>query len=156
MAGDTRGPRHAKPVVLCVAQNMNMNRIFWLHPTKVFRYSLLLAIMVDGLIYTRVKIGGSNGSSSVNGLKGCLILWLFILPPRSGLILDNCRIHHVDRVEEMCNPRCVYHFSHYHGWHAFQRYQAHQPPTVLTRPQPNWRVLFLDQTLHSSQWTRIP
>jgi hypothetical protein len=31
------------------------------------------------------------------------------------LILDNCRIHHVDGVEEMCNARWVHHFSHYHN-----------------------------------------
>jgi hypothetical protein len=27
--------------------------------------------------------------------------------PRSVLILDNCRIHHVDGVKEICNPSCV-------------------------------------------------
>jgi hypothetical protein len=55
--------------------------------------------------------------------------------PRSVLILDNCRIHHVDGVEEMCNPRCVSSFlsllwlTHW--------YQAHLSPTVLAGPQPN-------------------
>jgi transposase len=70
-------------------------------------YSLLPAITVDGLIYTHVKIGGYNGEQFVDWLEGLLEVMNPYPAPRSVLILDNCRIHHVEEVEEMCNAKSV-------------------------------------------------
>ncbi|KAJ6540645.1 hypothetical protein B0H19DRAFT_959893, partial [Mycena capillaripes] len=66
-----------------------------------------------GLIYTHVKIGGYNGEQFIEWLEGLLQVMNPYPAPRSVLILDNCRIHHVDGVEEMCNARFVHSFSHY-------------------------------------------
>jgi transposase len=70
-------------------------------------YSLLPAITVDGLIYTHVKIGGYNGEQFVDWLEGLLEVMNPYPAPRSVLIIDNCRIHHVEEVEEMCNAKSV-------------------------------------------------
>jgi hypothetical protein len=52
-----------------------------------------------------VKIGGYNGDQFVDWLEGLLEVMNPYPAPRSILILDNCRIHHVAEVEEMCNAK---------------------------------------------------
>lgn len=69
------------------------------------RYSLLPAITVDGIIYSDVKVGGYNGEQFLVWLEGLLKEMNPYPAPRSVLILDNCRIHHVPGVEEMCKER---------------------------------------------------
>jgi len=71
------------------------------------RYSLLPAITVHGLIYTHVKIGGYNGEQFAEWLEGLLEVMNPYLTPKSVLILDNCRIHHVDEVQELCDAKGV-------------------------------------------------
>ncbi|KAF7335978.1 DDE family endonuclease [Mycena sanguinolenta] len=71
------------------------------------RYSLLPAITIDGLIYTHVKVGGYNGEQFVEWLEGLLQVMNPYPAPHSVLILDNCRIHHVDDVQEMCDAKGV-------------------------------------------------
>ncbi|KAJ8094796.1 hypothetical protein PM082_010007 [Marasmius tenuissimus] len=63
------------------------------------------ALTMDGIIYSHVKLGGYNGDE--------FILWLQALmphmnpypAPQSVLVVDNCRIHHVEGVEEVCEER---------------------------------------------------
>jgi len=71
------------------------------------RYSLLPAITVDGLIYSHIKVGGYNGEQFLEYLDGLMDQMNPYPAPRSVLVIDNCRIHHVFGVEELCESRCV-------------------------------------------------
>jgi hypothetical protein len=65
---------------------------------------------VDGLIHTHVKAGRYNGKQFMEWLERLLEVMNPYPAPQSVLILDNCRIHHVEGVEEMRNARCVHLF----------------------------------------------
>ena len=85
------------PGTLCLAC------IFLYHAVSfISRYSLLPAITTEGIIYSHVKLGGYNGDEFLEWLAGLLPIMNPYPAPRSVLILDNCRIHHVPGVEEMC------------------------------------------------------
>jgi hypothetical protein len=71
------------------------------------RYSLLPAITVDGLIYSHIKVGGYNGEEFLEYLEGLMDQMNPYPAPRSVLVIDNCWIHHVFGVEELCEERCV-------------------------------------------------
>ncbi|KAJ7580330.1 hypothetical protein C8J56DRAFT_735977, partial [Mycena floridula] len=68
-----------------------------------FRYSLLPALTLDGVIYCQVKAGGYNGDEFMDWLEGLLEIMNPFPAPNSVLILDNCCIHHVEGVQEMCD-----------------------------------------------------
>jgi hypothetical protein len=70
-------------------------------------YSLLPAITIDSLIYTHIKVGGYNGEQFVEWFEGLPQVMNPYPAPHSVLILDNCRIHHVDEVQEMCDAKFV-------------------------------------------------
>ncbi|KIK76756.1 hypothetical protein PAXRUDRAFT_75060, partial [Paxillus rubicundulus Ve08.2h10] len=65
-------------------------------------YSLLPAIMTNGIIYSHIKVGSYNGDQFIEYLQGLLNVMNPYLQPHSVLVMDNCRIHHVDGVEELC------------------------------------------------------
>lgn len=65
-------------------------------------YSLLPAITTDGIIFSHIKLGGYNGEQFLLWLEGLLKVMNPYPAKHSILVLDNCRIHHVDGVEEMC------------------------------------------------------
>ena len=71
--------------------------LLWLH-----RYSLLPALTVNGIIYSHIKEGAYNGDQFTAWLEGLLEVMNPYPAPNSVLILDNCRIHHVEGVEELC------------------------------------------------------
>lgn len=68
----------------------------------MFSYSVLPAISTSGIIYSHIKIGGYNGDDFLLWLEGLLGQMNRYPSPHSVLILDNCRIHHVPGVEELC------------------------------------------------------
>ncbi|KAF8078347.1 hypothetical protein FPV67DRAFT_1389884, partial [Lyophyllum atratum] len=59
-------------------------------------------ITMNGIIYSHVKIGGYNGDQFLEWLEGLLRVMNPYPAPQSVLVLDNCRIHHVPGVEELC------------------------------------------------------
>ncbi|KAJ7753622.1 hypothetical protein DFH07DRAFT_744261, partial [Mycena maculata] len=59
------------------------------------------------IIYSHIKEGGYNGDQFMLWLEGLLAIMNPYPAPQSILILDNCRIHHVKGVEEMCANACV-------------------------------------------------
>jgi hypothetical protein len=69
------------------------------------RYSLLPAITTDGIIYSHIKVGGYNGDQFIEYLQGLLNVMNPYPESHSVLVMDNCRIHHVDGVEELCTER---------------------------------------------------
>ncbi|KAJ7202543.1 hypothetical protein GGX14DRAFT_370262 [Mycena pura] len=66
------------------------------------RYSLLPALSTEGIIYSHIKTGGYNGDQFLLWLEGLLQVMNRYPAKHSILVLDNCRIHHVDGVEERC------------------------------------------------------
>lgn len=71
------------------------------------RYSLLPAITVDGIIYSHIKVGGYDGDEFIEYLDGLTAEMNPYPGLRSVLVIDNCRIHHVVGVEELCAARYV-------------------------------------------------
>lgn len=67
---------------------------------------MLLVLSVD-IIYSHSKIGSYNGDQFMEWLEGLLSVMNPYPAPHSVLILDNCRIHHVPGVEELCEERSV-------------------------------------------------
>jgi hypothetical protein len=68
---------------------------------------MLPALTVDGIIYSHIKIGGYNGNQFMEWVEGVLSVMNAYPAPQSVLILDNCRIHHVPGVEELCEEQLV-------------------------------------------------
>jgi hypothetical protein len=71
----------------------------------IFRYSILLAIMLDGIIYSQIMHGSFNGETFKMWLEGLLEEMNPYLEPNSVLVVDNCTIHHVKGIQEMCDER---------------------------------------------------
>jgi hypothetical protein len=59
-------------------------------------------ITVDGILYSHIKIGGYDGDEFMEYLDGLTAEMNPYPAPQSVLVIDNCRIHHVVRVEELC------------------------------------------------------
>ncbi|KAJ7230136.1 hypothetical protein GGX14DRAFT_315442, partial [Mycena pura] len=55
-----------------------------------------------GIIYSHIKEGGYNGDQFLLWLDGLLEVMNHYPQKHSVLVLDNCRIHHVEGVEERC------------------------------------------------------
>ncbi|KAF8888945.1 hypothetical protein CPB84DRAFT_1628129, partial [Gymnopilus junonius] len=66
-------------------------------------YSVLPAITMEGIIYSHITVGSYDGDKFLHWLAGLLEVMNPYPGPRSVLILDNCCIHHVEGVEEMCD-----------------------------------------------------
>jgi hypothetical protein len=71
----------------------------------IFRYSMLPGLTMGGIIYSHIKMGGYNGDQFIEWLEGLLQIMNPYPAPNSVLIFDNCRIHHVEGVEELCEAR---------------------------------------------------
>ncbi|KAJ7186269.1 hypothetical protein GGX14DRAFT_383621, partial [Mycena pura] len=69
------------------------------------RYSVLPALTCDGVLYSHVKLGGYNGEEFCIWLNGLMQRMQPYPGPRSVLVIDNCTIHHVAEVEEICSAR---------------------------------------------------
>jgi hypothetical protein len=62
---------------------------------------------MDGIIYSHIKVGSYNGDEFLEYLTGLLTQMNPYPEPRSVLVIDNCRIHHVAGVEDLCAARYV-------------------------------------------------
>ena len=78
------------------------------------RYSLLPALSQDGIIYSNIKLGSYDGNSFLGYLKGLLEVMNPYPAPRSVLVLDNCHIHHVTGVRELCDQWCIQQYYRYY------------------------------------------
>jgi hypothetical protein len=85
--------------------------VCWLHIVVqywyscLFRYTMLPALSSEGLIYAKVKAGPFNGDSFLQYIEEVLEHMNPYPAPQSVLIMDNCSIHRVDGVAELCNAR---------------------------------------------------
>ncbi|KAJ7351609.1 hypothetical protein DFH08DRAFT_653313, partial [Mycena albidolilacea] len=70
--------------------------------TKGLRARKRCCFVLDGIIYSHIKTGGYNGDQFLLWLEGLLQVMNPYPAKNSDLVLDNCRIHKVEGVEEMC------------------------------------------------------
>ena len=68
-------------------------------------YSILPAITLDGIIYSETIQGSCNGVTFKAWLEGLLEEMNPYLEPKSVLVVDNCGIHLVEGVHEICDER---------------------------------------------------
>lgn len=73
--------------------------------TLYYRYSILPALTQDGIIFSDIKLGAYDGESFLYFLEGLMKHMNPYPGPRSVLVLDNCAIHHVPGVDELCANR---------------------------------------------------
>jgi hypothetical protein len=78
------------------------------NPLQICRYSVLPALTMDGIIFLNVVNGSFDGDSFQEFL--CRLLQVMNPYPakNSVLVMDNCRIHHVDGVAELCSERYTF------------------------------------------------
>ncbi len=69
---------------------------------SLFRYSMLPAISLSGLIFSHIKLGRFNGHNFVTALKELVSMMNPYPSPNSILVMDNDAIHHVSEVEKIC------------------------------------------------------
>lgn len=118
MGGQSKAFEHASVAILYVEPGMP----FFDHDTvrhaypSITSYSMLPAITVDGIIYSHIKIGSYNGNQFLEWLEGVLGVMNPYPAPHSVLILDNCQIHHVPGVVELCDEWYVIYVSIWCGW----------------------------------------
>ena len=73
-----------------------------IHSSTAFRYSILPAFSLEGILEVKMVTGSFDGTL----LKCFLSLLDEMKPypePHSVLVMDNCAIHHVDSVQDMCD-----------------------------------------------------
>lgn len=72
---------------------------------RFWRYSILPALLQDGIFYSTIKLGAYDGDSFLAFLEGLLEHMNPYPAPCSVLVMDNCAIHHVPGVRELCVKR---------------------------------------------------
>jgi hypothetical protein len=106
MAGHIKECAHGSAAILFVGLGVVVMFSFQSKKYQpLHSYSLFPAITMDGIIYSHIKVGGYNGDQFLEYLEGLLAVMNPYPAPKSVLILDNCSIHHVEGVEEMCTAR---------------------------------------------------
>lgn len=70
-----------------------------------FRYSVLPALTLDGIIFSSIVEGSFNGESFMDFLEGLLDNMNLYPQTHSVLVMDNCAIHHVEDVQAMCDEK---------------------------------------------------
>ncbi|KIJ56998.1 hypothetical protein M422DRAFT_148947, partial [Sphaerobolus stellatus SS14] len=68
---------------------------------------VLPALSMEGIMYLHVARGSFDGNSFLEFLTGLLKVMNPYPEPKSVLVMDNCTIHHVEGVEELCCERYV-------------------------------------------------
>jgi len=71
------------------------------------RYSVLPGLSLNGIVYAQIIQGSFNGSTFKIFLKGLLACMNPYPSPQSVLVMDNCAIHHVEGIQEMCDEASV-------------------------------------------------
>ena len=72
-----------------------------------FSYSVLPALSLEGVIYSDIVEGSYNGKKFVRFVDELTSVMNPYPGKNSVLVMDNCRIHHVPEVEEVCAAKYV-------------------------------------------------
>ncbi|KAF9780466.1 hypothetical protein BJ322DRAFT_1011813 [Thelephora terrestris] len=59
----------------------------------------------EGLVYTKIIVGPYDGDSFVRYIENLVEHMNPYPAPKSILLMDNCSIHHVEGVSELCSAR---------------------------------------------------
>ena len=85
---------------------MSFNSTFGIFPNIIFfRFSVLPALTINGVIYLHVVRGSFEGDLFLDFISGLLKQMNPYPGSKSVLMMDNCAIHHVQGVAELCNER---------------------------------------------------
>ena len=71
----------------------------------LYSISLLPALSLDGILFAQMVKGSFNGNTFKIFLSGLLMCMNPYPAPNSVLVMDNCAIHHVEGIQEMCDER---------------------------------------------------
>lgn len=71
------------------------------------RWTVLPALWEEGVLHVDIKPGGYNGDEFMGFVEDLLEHMLPYPNERSVLFWDNCPIHHVDGIQEMCDTAYV-------------------------------------------------
>ena len=72
-----------------------------------FSYSVLLALSLEGVIYSDIVKGSYDGKKFVRFVDELMSVMNPYPGKNSVLVMDNCQIHHVPEVEEVCAAKYV-------------------------------------------------
>ena len=87
---------------------MSILASFFMVPyNKHCRYSVLPALTMDGIIFLNVVKGSFDGDTFQEFLSGLLQVMNPYPGENSVLVMDNCAIHHVEGVAELCHEQSV-------------------------------------------------
>ena len=93
---------------VCAWKGVSQFIKYYLNTTNLLsRYSLLPALCSDGIIYSRIREGAYDGAAFLGYVKALMPRMNRWPAARSVLVLDNCSIHHLTEVEEVCEERYV-------------------------------------------------
>ena len=67
-----------------------------------FRYSILPALSLEGILEVKKVPGSFDGTLFKCFLSSLLDEMKPYLEPHSVLVMDNCAIHHIDGIQDMC------------------------------------------------------
>ncbi|KIJ22971.1 hypothetical protein M422DRAFT_196484, partial [Sphaerobolus stellatus SS14] len=73
-----------------------------------FMYSLLPALCSDGIIYADIRKGAYNGPAFIQYIEDLLDHMNPKPQPKSVHVMDNCAIHHIEEVMELCEEHGVH------------------------------------------------
>jgi hypothetical protein len=68
---------------------------------------MLPALSLEGILYIQIVHGSFNSTTFTIFLEGLPQCMNPYPGPKSVLAMDNCMIHHVKGVQEMCDEQCV-------------------------------------------------
>jgi hypothetical protein len=57
---------------------------------------------ITGVLFVKLKEGAFSGDDFLDWLRGTLAIMNPYPQPRSVLLIDNCKIHHVAGVQQLC------------------------------------------------------
>ena len=69
---------------------------------------MLPALTLDGILFAQIVRGSFNGKTFKLYLKGLLECMNPYPEKNSVLVMDNCAIHHVEGVQDMCDEWLVF------------------------------------------------
>ena len=72
-----------------------------------FSYSVLLALSLEGVIFSDIVKGSYDGEKFVQFMDKLTNVMNPYPGKNSVLVMDNCWIHHVPEVEEVCTAKYV-------------------------------------------------
>ena len=88
---------------------MFLSSIYWEDTDILSSFSVLLALLLEGVLYSDVMTGSYNGEKFVRFVNELTDVMNPYPGKHSVLVMDNCQIHHVPRLKRfapksMCLP----------------------------------------------------